>query len=186
MVRSIYNKYTHTAISLITSKLIIIVLLLIIFSCSKIDDGDEHCPEGYTGGNCDIQITPDSVIVTKIKVIRFPEINAQFKNWDDDSRADIYPQLWYNNELIWTSRTVYENALSDYVYTFTPIDTIALTDPMAQYAIQLYDEDEDGDDDYMGGINFLSYYSDNGFPELLLLDDGGDIAFELSLEYLWD
>ena len=41
-------------------------LLILNFSCSKTEDGDEHCPEGWSGKNCDVQVMPDSVFVIEI------------------------------------------------------------------------------------------------------------------------
>lgn len=167
------------------SILIILSILILNFSCSKPEDGDEHCPEGYSGKNCDGQITPDTVFITKINVTRFPATNVQEETWDATSDADIFLQVWQNDELIWTSTMVYPNAQADTNYLFKDI-SVGLFDPMAQYSIQLYDQDNASEDDFMGGINFISYYDDNGFPELLVLDDGGKVAFELDLEYLWE
>lgn len=169
------------------SSFLILALLFLSISCSKTEDGDEHCPEGYTGKNCDIQITPDSVFITKIMVLRFPATNFQEENWDSTSNADIYIQVWQNNEQIWSSTMIYANAISDtgIQYRFIPTDTIVLTDPMAQYAIHLYDQDNASEDDYMGGINFIYYSNNNGFPQSMILDDGDKVAFELSLEYAW-
>jgi len=184
---SVY-KTMHMKIHVLSSitQILMAALLILNFSCSKTEDNNEHCPEGYTGDNCDVQITPDSVFMTQINVTRFPATNIQGQSWDATSDADIFVQIWQNNEHIWSSTMVHQNALADTNYIFIPTDTIALTDPLAQYAIQLYDQDNASDDDYMGGINFISYYSDNGFPELLILDDGGEVAFELSLEYSWE
>ena len=175
-------------ISLISfaTPILIAVLLILNFSCSKTENDNSHCPEGYTGDNCDVQLTPDSVFITQIKVTRFPDLNIQGQSWDATSDADIFVQIWQNNEHIWSSTMVHQNVIANTNYIFIPSDTIALTDPLAQYAIQLYDQDNASDDDYMGGINFISYYDDNGFPELLILDDGGEVAFELDLEYSWE
>ncbi len=169
------------------SSLLILIVLFFSISCSKTEDGDEHCPEGYTGKNCDIQITPDTVFITEIKVLRFPASNILEENWDTNSNADIYVQVWQNNEQIWNSTMIFANAISDTgtQYRFIPADTIALTDQMAQYAIQLFDQDNASEDDYMGGINFISYSNNNGFPESMILDDGDKVAFELLLEYVW-
>lgn len=164
--------------------LLILFMLILMLSCSKTEDGDDQCPIGFTGKNCDIQITPDSVIITKINVLRFPATNIQGQNWDADGNPDIFVQVWQNDEYIWSSSRVINNVTNDTNYNFIPTDTLALTDPLTQYAIQLYDKDDDGDD-YIGGMNFISYYDNNGFPDLLILDDGGEVAFELNLEYTW-
>jgi len=165
--------------------LVLLSILILTFSCSKPEDGDEHCPEGYSGKNCDIQVTPDTVFITQINVTRFPANNVQEETWDATSDADIFVKLFQNDELFWTSTTVYQNADTATTYKFIDI-TVALFDPMAQYSIQLYDQDNASEDDFMGGISFLSYFDDNGFPELLILDDGGKVAFELDLEYFWE
>lgn len=185
MVRSINNRYNLTSVSIVLSCVLIFAMLILNFSCSKTDIGDEHCPEGYRGNNCDVQITPDTVFVTKINVTRFPATNSIGENWDSTSNADIFVEIWKNNEHMWTSSLVRQNALADTNHYFIPSDTIALTDPMAQYAIHLYDQDEDEDYDYIGGLNFISYTNDNGFPELMILDERVEVAFELSLEYSW-
>ncbi len=186
MVRSINKKYTKTPVYTCINILLIITLLIVNFSCSKIEDGDEHCPEGYSGKSCDEQIAPDSIFVTEINVTRFPATNLQGDNWDATSNADIYVEIWKNNEQIWVSSTVLQNVPADTNYFFIPSDTLALTDPMAQYAIHLYDQDEDGESDYIGGLNFISYTDDNGFPEWMILDERGEVAFELNLEYSWE
>lgn len=186
VVRSIKTKHMKIRVLSIITQILMAVLLILNFSCSKTEDGDEHCPEGWTGKNCDVQVTPDSVFVTKIIVSRFLATNIQGQSWDATSDADIFVQIWKNNEQVWSSTMVHQNATSDTNYIFIPETTLALTDPLAQYSIQLYDQDNASEDDYMGGINFISYFNDNGFPELLILDDGGDVAFELSLEYSWE
>lgn len=164
-------------------RLALFTLLIINFSCSKTETGDEHCPEGYTGKNCDVQITPDSVFVTKINIVRFPPTNIPGQSWDTINDPDIFVQLRQNNVEIWRSEIVFVNASPDTNYIFKT-DTLVLTDQMAQYAIHLYDQD-DNSDEYMGGINFLSYTDNNGFPELLIIDDGSEVAAELSMEYSW-
>lgn len=166
-------------------KLLLSIIIIFNFSCSKIEYGDEHCPDGYSGKNCDVQIAPNSVFITQINVTRFPATNLFGHNWDTINNADIFIQVWQNDEEIWSSTKVYENAVNNTTYIFIPTDTIALTDRMAQFAIQLYDKDNTTED-YMGGINFISYSDNNGFPELLILYDGGELGFELSLEYSWE
>lgn len=167
-----------------TVRLLLAITLIVNFACSKTETGDEHCPEGYSGKNCDEQITPDSIYITKIKVNRFPATNLLGHNWDTTDNADIFVEVWQNNEDIWSSEVVFENAANNITYTFIPTDTLALTDHMAQYAIHLFDKDE-STADHMGGINFISYAHNNGFPELFTLYDGGEVEFELTLEYSW-
>lgn len=185
VVRLIKTKNMRIRVLLTITQIVLAALLILNFSCSKTEDGDEHCPEGWSGKNCDVQVTPDSVFVIEINVTRFPATNIQGQGWDATSDADIFVQIWKNNEQVWSSSMVHQNVTPDTNYIFIPGTTLALSDPLAQYSIQLYDQDNASEDDYMGGINFISYSDDNGFPELLILDDGGEVAFELSLEYSW-
>jgi hypothetical protein len=37
----------------------------------------------------------------------------------------------------------------------------------------------------MGGIESTPYSDNNGFPNTITLDAGGDVAFKWSVEYVW-
>src|SRR5690348_9723159 len=62
-------------------------------SCAN---GTCNCPQGYTGSDCSQQKTPVKILVTKIKITRFSNIDASGNGWDylsDNSGPDIYPVI---------------------------------------------------------------------------------------------
>lgn len=148
-------------------------------------NGECDCPEGYTGPDCGTQDTPSKIRISKIKITKFPSYNNG-SDWDTWSAGpDIYVTIYKGTTLIHEQPTMYEDADATQDYTYKPSGDIDLTDPTAKYTISLYDYDNLGDDDFMGGIYFYPYSSTGGFPTTLYLDAGGDVTFELSVSYIW-
>jgi len=143
-----------------------------------------NCASGYTGSDCSQQITPTSIKISKIRVIRQPATDNG-AGWDISDGADIYPLLLQNTTTIWNSPTFISNVNPNSTYDFTPSPAIDITSPNLQYTIELYDYDASSADDWMGGIIFTLYSSSNGFPTIVSVDAGGSVAFELTLSYVW-
>tara|TARA_R110001592_G_scaffold25382_3_gene96386 strand:- start:212 stop:757 length:546 start_codon:yes stop_codon:yes gene_type:complete len=173
----------------------ILMLMLNAFfftGCKKDDDTPKpstvttptsNCPTGYTGTNCNTQITPDKIRITKITVTRHPALDGG-TSWDLTSDADIYVELAISGTSFYTSG-IYQNANSTLDYEFTnglPLDLIS---PTSNYEIRLYDDDGTSADDYMGGISFVPYSNSNGFPTTLTIDGGGTVAFNLNVSYIF-
>ena len=150
--------------------------------------GDCDCDEGWTGSSCSDQITPSLIEVTAIKVTRFPATADGGAGWDPFSGPDIYVDIKYN-DILGLTTTYYEDADPSQDYTFTggQIEIVNYIDNLTgQYTINLMDYDLSVlDSDWMGGINFSPYSSNNGFPTTKILDAGGSVAFELTLSYTW-
>jgi hypothetical protein len=148
-------------------------------------DGECDCPEGYTGSDCGDQITPSNIRVSKISITKFPSYNNG-SDWDTWSAGpDIYVLIKKNSTTIHEQPTMWEDADAAQDYTYEPNSPIDLSEPTVQYTISLYDYDSTGDNDFMGGINFYPYSSDNDFPNTLYIDAGGDVSFELDVSYAW-
>ena len=147
-------------------------------------NGQCVCPEGYTGANCSQQLTPEIIRINKIEVTRFPATDGG-AGWDLTSGADIFPYLTVGSQTVWTSSNYFSNANPNLTYSFTPTPAIELTNPLSQHTITLYDYDDLDADDFMGGIYFTPYHSSNGFPDVLILDAGGGVAFKLHVTYSW-
>lgn len=147
-------------------------------------NGQCNCPEGYSGSDCSQQVTPDKIRVTKIEITRFPATDNG-AGWDLTSGPDIYPKLSLGSTEIWTSEDYYQNADPSTVYSFDINPIVNLSSPNDRYTISLYDYDDFDADDFMGGIIFTPYSSNNGFPSTINLDAGGDVAFRLHVNYVW-
>jgi len=157
---------------------------VVCFNGGYCSNGDCVCPAGFSGADCSQQITPSIIRITKIEIIRFPATDNG-AGWDLTSGPDLLPELRLGNTLIWEAPNFIQNADPAVVQTFIPNPTIEMSSPNSEYSITLYDFDDFDANDFMGGINFVPYYSSNAFPSILTLDAGGSVAFRLYLSYAW-
>ncbi|MEN8858463.1 MAG: hypothetical protein ABF260_10435 [Flavobacteriaceae bacterium] len=148
------------------------------------DNGTCDCIEGYEGSSCNDQKTPSRISISEVRIKRFPQSDGG-SSWDIGSGPDIFISLSKGSALFHTQPTYFENATSGNNYVYRPTPSIDLTDVTARYSINLYDYDTGSSDDWMGGIYFTPYYSDNEFPEIISVDAGAGLAFELKVNYVW-
>lgn len=142
------------------------------------------CPDGYTGAACETEVAPTKMRITNIIVTRFPATDNG-AGWDVTSGPDIYPIVTRNSTTIWDSPTFIQNANPALTYDFTPAPSIEINNPTDQYVISLYDYDDFDADDFMGGVFFTPYTSGNGFPDYIVLDPGGPVAYTIYVSYIW-
>ena len=186
----------------------IIVVVMLFVSCSS-DSGDTpctpiaclnggtstadcgcDCPTGFTGSNCDTQITPTQVKITKIRVTKFPDTNNG-NYWDTfpNSDADIYVTIQNSSSVtIYNSPTYFENATSNGVnfYDFVPTSPIIITSVLSPYFMYIYDFDAVGSDELMDFYVFNPYSSSGGFPTTkTFTNSSSTFSFQLTLEYVW-
>jgi PKD repeat protein len=147
-------------------------------------NGQCVCTDGYTGANCSQQVTPTQMRVTKIEVTNFPATDNG-AGWDLTSGPDIYPTFELGTTVLWESPNYNENANPSLDYEFVPSPAIVINSPNSEYIIRLYDYDSIDADDFMGGISFIPYNSNNGFPTTRTLDAGGGVTFKLTVSYSW-
>jgi hypothetical protein len=160
------------------------VMALIITSCGK------TCPEGYRGRNCDIEITPSKVSISKITVTNFATNDPNLSQWDVGSSADIYPVVTGEdiNNVVWRSNTYYDNATPGIHYEFTPTAEVDLIYPDMYYRIGVYDYDGGtvfNEDDLVGSVSFKPYQIGLGFPEVITFSSGST-SVNLYVKYFWD
>lgn len=138
------------------------------------------CPEGWTGPSCDDRETPTVVIIKKIKITAFaPYDNGN--NWDVFDGPDLTVRIGKDQSFIYTHGTFYEDANPALDYTFNI--NFRLESPTEDYGIYLYDNDE-FEDDYMGGYNFTPYLTSLGTPATLQLSNPDfPTVMVLTLEY---
>jgi hypothetical protein len=145
-------------------------------------NGSCDCPTGYTGPDCGNQETPSKIRITNIRVTKFPATDNG-AGWDLSSGPDIYVSMEYSASQIYEHPTFFQNANPTQDYDFQPNINLNMNNPTDIYIIRLYDNDDFGADDFMGGIQFVPYQDGNNFPNKLNLDAGGDVAFELTVVY---
>lgn len=147
-------------------------------------NGQCDCPEGYSGPDCGNQVTPSKIRITNIKLTKFPATDNG-AGWDLTSGPDIYVTMEYSGSTIYDHPYFYQNADPSQDYDFQPNINLNMDNPTDNYVIRLYDFDDFDADDYMGGIQFVPYQDGNNFLNKILLNAGGDVAFELSVTYTW-
>lgn len=176
---------------------LVLAISMFMFSCSSDSDSEItplECPAGYMGTNCQTQITPAKIKITKFKVTFFNNLDGS-SSWDTNSAPDIFLQLVNGNggSNVWLSETYYPDVLSTGTnsFEFVPATPIVITNVTSLFTIYLGDNDTvdtpANSNDQMGSILSSLYSTTNGFPSTLLLTDGQATPFrvELSLQYEW-
>jgi hypothetical protein len=148
------------------------------------------CSQGFTGSNCDTQLTPSIIKITKIKVTAFPSTRTNGNLWDEAAfgnfvRPDIFPYLTIGSTVLLQGAAV-QDAVNPNVYTWTPTNPVVITQSQfnSQFSLDLYDEDS-LTNEFMGGWYFYVYNSTGGFPTTKTVGAAGPITFELTLSYVW-
>ena len=196
-------------------KSIVLLLIFTIFSCSKDSatsssnctpipclnggvsrpDCGCNCPQGFTGTNCGTQITPTKILITKIRVTKFPNLKPDGTLWDawaidPFTRPDIFPVLFDSTgtTILYKGSPTVQDAFSygtDHFY-FIPSTPIQITNPTSSFYLYLYDEDSSTTQETMGGFYLSLYTSTTGFPTTIIYGQSTDVVgFELTLSYVW-
>jgi len=143
------------------------------------------CDEGYTGANCQTQITPSKIRITKITVTKFPQYDNG-SPWDNidigDSRPELFVEFLIGSTSLF-STGYYQDANYNQSYDFTgssylPFDIIS---PTSSYTIRAWDYDT-GANDYIGGFIFTPYHSTNGFPSIIYVSSS-TLEFKIYVSY---
>jgi hypothetical protein len=154
-------------------------------------NGSCNCPEGYAGTDCGQQKEPSFIRITNIRVTRMPSTDHG-ENWDlnlgVESAPDIYVYIEHNGSKFYEHPSYIWNADPSQVYDFSPgpLHHIDMVHAEEDYTISLFDFDDWDPADLMGSIEFIPYADDNHFPQTIILDKGGDVAFELTVEYFFE
>jgi hypothetical protein len=163
--------------------------------CEVDADGDGlcDCSIGWLGPNCDEMDLNVQIIVNKIYVSNYP-MSDSGTPWDplltSSSAPDPYWQFEKPEGYIYNGGIIY-NATGG-VLTYSSVNlpfTIFSYQIDATNHIRLYDHDDIGGDDFMGGYYFtpLNFIDNSGdeFPETFQLSNSGGISFVLEVEYEW-
>lgn len=151
-----------------------------------------ECPEGLTGEDCSIRLDPKTLVISEIKLFKFPLLNNGLA-WDPTnnqttSLPDVYVFLNdMNDNEIFNGNTYYENA--DYTknsFIFTPNTPLEIPIDNGQELIKflIYDYDSGTSDDYMGGFLFKKYEQDKSFLKVYEFESETiKVAFTISFKW---
>lgn len=170
-------------------KLLVVFLSILFFACGTDDvcdsvtcfnqgtcvDGTCVCPEGYTGSDCTLLVTPSSMTISEIRLTEMPERQSDGSEWDINDYPDVLFKL-SRNGTTFTSETV-SNA--DPSSTISWPVNIQLNSVDEIHTITFYDEDV-VEDDLIGAAAIIPW--SERFDEVLVYVDGG-IVFEMVVSY---
>lgn len=144
----------------------LLLFAIIVFSgCDKDNDED---------------LVPVKILINKITVTRFPQLNAG-STWDFFDGPDIYPVIGSWSGYAQNA----DNATSSNQYNFIPSPSIEITNLNGVKIIELYDFDSTSGNDFMGSVNFVPNNKIDGKPESFTVDAGGSVAFILYVDYVY-
>lgn len=157
------------------------------------------CPQGYSGLNCQTQVQPTKITITKIRVTSFPNTTSSGAYWDSSfpNVANVYADIRVSlkdgnlNEIYGSG--YFANVLSNGTnyYDFTPTTPINITSVNSFYTIDLLDYDGASSntiltsDEFMATSVFNIYTATGGFPTTLTLVGSSTFRAELTLSYTW-
>jgi hypothetical protein len=135
------------------------------------------CPEGYTGTNCQTQVTPSAFRITKVRVNNFPPTDNG-AGWDLTTGPDVY--VAYGSTCCSGSTGIVENANPPLTFNVN----WQTSNPASQFTIWVVDNDDFDSDDIIGGIIFTPLNFDDGFPPQINLNAAG-ISLTIDVEWIF-
>jgi hypothetical protein len=145
-----------------------------------------NCPEGYTGTDCSTQKLPSKILISKIRINKFP--NSAGGIDDLGTNPDLFITIIKDNILFYQTTTYFTDANGDgsmnYDYSFsTPIECNVNS---ALFLLQLWDYDSNTNNDLMGTIVVSPYLNYKGFPtSLIIQDESGNYKGEIFVTYVF-
>lgn len=144
-----------------------------------------ECPIGFSGVNCEVELTPKMLVISKIELLGFPENNGLF-GWDTTSKPDVFVAIVENDDIIYLS-DYYENVDNfDTPLIFTPDSPIEIkiNSKSEKLNFVVYDLDSGSDNDYMGGITFNKYEEgDSKLTKYIFETTSVDVIFHVSFKW---
>ena len=159
---------------------IIFTLSLFLFACSDecddvlclndgiCNDGDCECPIQYEGDRCQNQVTPSSIKIESVTVTNISPLSPSGVGWDYTSAADLYLVIGFvqgNQATILYTSDVRQDANVSAPQTYAISNRNVILDrPLDRYEFNILDRDDFDEDCFMGGVSFIPYSANNGFP----------------------
>lgn len=136
----------------------------------------------FTGNDCDEQKEPKSISIKSIELLRFPSRRIDGSNWDFNSSPDFYITIYQSINPIWKlPNVIIDGGINQSL--LVAISNAQIVNVKEQHTISLYDDDGTLIDEFMGGVVFVPYAENNIFPDKVIVDTGGLVAYELTFNY---
>ena len=190
--------------------IVLLIVLLITLSCTS-DSNDPvactpipclnggtsnancdcDCPQGFGGVNCSAILTPTKVIITKVILKAFDNLNTSGIGHDFANGPDVYIKINSGTTVLYDHPTFYTNATSglntNYEFILNPI--LQVTNVNSPLIISLWDYDL-GDtpsnaDDNMASAAFFPFNGNNFPSSIVVTDPSTATKFEIYLTYQW-
>lgn len=149
------------------------------------------CPQGFGGANCGNIITPSKIIITKVIVKSFNNLNNSGVGHDLANGPDIYIQINSGSTIIYDHPSFFSNATAglntNYEFVLNP--NLQITNVNSPLIVSLWDYDL-GDtpsnaDDNMGIGGFFPF-NGTSFPNsIIVTDTNTPTQFEIFFTYQW-
>jgi hypothetical protein len=161
---------------------VLMCLAVVIMGCNE-----KMCMPGYSGDNCDQEITPTKMFIKKIAINHFPPYDNG-SLWDAFDGADIFPVVLSADSSItyWTASNYISNASPDVSNEFGLTSYMTISQPTSAYKLALFDYDSGlaGANDFMGSVTFMPYIKGNGFPTSIFVENG-ELQVQIYVRYEW-
>jgi hypothetical protein len=162
--------------------------VLLFSSCEK-DGTEKRCDKGFTGQNCDQEITPTRIQVMAIESIMLPPFDTDGSNWDPlGGKPDVYFRILEqaSGNIVYTSGTLANANPTTGILDDLSGSGVLINSPMIKYIIEAWDDDDLDADDLMGGIIFTPYIKGQKFPLQVPLNCSGcNTSWNLNFTYLF-
>lgn len=149
------------------------------------------CPQGFGGSNCGTILQPSKVIISKIVVKSFSNLNSLGFLWDGTNGADIYIKINSGTNVIYDHPTVFSNAVggNNLNYQFVINPNLQITNVNSPLIVSLWDYDlgdlPPSQDVNMASAAFIPF-NGNSFPSTITITDPtSPTTFEIFLTYQW-
>ncbi|MBL6963541.1 MAG: calcium-binding EGF-like domain-containing protein [Bacteroidetes bacterium] len=151
-------------------------------------DGFCICPEGYTGTSCELQVTPQEILIKKFEINEYPATNGG-NSWDTHDGPDMYIKVMQGTSLIYRFHKTIINAVDGNIYSMIPLPAQKPSlNPDLYYTLELWDDDSEqgtNDQKIQTTIKFKPYESNNHFPDTINVKSYlWDMDISLYLEYV--
>jgi hypothetical protein len=136
-------------------------------------DGRCQCPTGYTGTNCQIALTPKTMVIEKVVVRAYPRARQNGKGWDalypgSSDAADLVAEV--KKDGISKGYSFYiTNCLANQDYHLTMNPKVFYQPVNGKCEIMLHDYDSASSIEFIGGYYFYPLEYTKSFPSIITL-----------------